>query len=467
MHVKHFVENPPCRNASGKIDIKIAYIGGGSRQWAHNLMRDLALSEYLGGSLHLYDLNFDAALYNEELGGQLFGLEQARAKFRVVAERELKGALTGADFVVMSIEPGPVTMRHADLEIPASYGVLQTVGDTTGPGGILRALRSVPIYESLAHAVMEYCPNAWVINYTNPMAVCTGSLFAAEPNIKAFGCCHEVFNTQKMLAELVEQHFEVPRPDRSEIQLDISGVNHFTWAISATWDGHDLLPILRERIAQKDFFRSRTAEALELKKTESWFKHSSLIAHDLFRRFGALGAAGDRHLAEFVPWYLTSEETLHRWGVVATPYAWRVKRDAAPRPTLADLNNTLQPSGEEGVRQMEALLGCGDYVTNINVRNIGQVRELEPGIIVETNAILSRDKIRPVCAGSLPTGAAEWVRRAAAEQALTLQAALQKDFGIARQAIMLDPLVRLDADQVDEMLLAMLAGTRELLPGWF
>ena len=112
-------------------------------------------------------------------------------------------ALRGADFVVLSIEPGPTEARYADLVIPAKYGILQPVGDTTGPGGIARALRAVPIYTDFALKIERYCPKAWVINYTNPMTLCMAALYAATPKIKAFGCCHEVFHTQKRLAGLV------------------------------------------------------------------------------------------------------------------------------------------------------------------------------------------------------------------------------------------------------------------------
>lgn len=314
--------------------IKIAYIGGGSREWAVKLMTDLALSDKLAGVLELYDLDSEAVHHNQELGKQIFAHPDALTKFQVKVSKSLRQALSGADFVVISIEPGPISLREADLDIPASYGILQTVGDTTGPGGILRALRSVPIYRQFATAIMEECPQAWVINYTNPMAICTAALHALAPGIKAFGCCHEVFGTQKMLAGLVRQWFEVEEPPREEIKLDICGINHFTFATESRWKEIDLMPLIRAMIEADGFFSDRSASAGKAKSEGRWFASEGLVAYDLLRRFGALGAAGDRHLAEFLPWILTSEEELHRWGGCRHPVSLApgTQSCATPKP---------------------------------------------------------------------------------------------------------------------------------------
>ena len=131
-------------------EIKIAYIGGGSRAWAKHLMTDLALTPELAGELRLYDIDMRAAQANEKVAADIFGHKDALTKFRVRAVKTPKEALQGADFVVMSIEPGPIGLRYSDLEIPAKYGILQPVGDSTGPGGICRALRTIPTYTDYA-----------------------------------------------------------------------------------------------------------------------------------------------------------------------------------------------------------------------------------------------------------------------------------------------------------------------------
>lgn len=450
-----------------KVEIKIAYIGGGSREWAVKLMSDLALTDQITGTLSLYDIDLAAANHNTALAQEVFAHPDSLTHFHVKAESSLANALRGADFVVISIEPGSINLRRADLEIPAQYGILQTVGDTTGPGGILRALRSVPLFRDFAREIMEHCPKAWVINYTNPMAICTAALHATAPEMKVFGCCHEVFGTQKKLAALVEKWFAIERPAREEIALDIAGVNHFTWATSATWRGHDLMPRLLEMVHLGEIFASRSSQAEKARESGDWFTNQCLVAFDLLRRFGALGAAGDRHLVEFVPWYLSSEEELHRWGVIRTPFSWRLQRSKNPAAPLGShAGKRLQPSGEEGVQQIEALLGLRALTTNVNLPNAGQFSIARPGVIVETNAEFRQNSVRPIVAGALPPGAASLVTRAMDEQSMTLTASLECDADLAFQAMMTHPLVRIPTDQAWAMFQEMIAATGEMLPGW-
>lgn len=436
-------------------DLKVAYIGGGSKSWAFALMRDLALEPALKGELRLYDIDHAAARRNVKLSTRIFGHPDAKSSWHVVHSQRLDHALKGADFVVFSIEPGPVEMRYADLQIPRRYGIVQTVGDSTGPGGICRALRAVPVYEDYAHQIMKYCPSAWVINYTNPMTLCTAALYAAEPRIKAFGCCHEVFGTQRWLAGLVARHTGETAPPISEIALDISGVNHFTFAATARWKDLDLIALLREQMAGRRYFTNRTQAARKRNDKGEWFASDRLVASDLLRRLGALGAAGDRHLAEFVPWYLNSEEELWRWGVVCTPYSWRLQRERTHKRDFPK-GTPLKQSGEEGVAIIKALVGQGDVVTNVNLPNRGQMPDMPMGAVVETYASFRRDEVRPCTAGQLPVAASEMVRRLVAAQNLSLQAAMTRNRDLVLQAMLSDPLVTLSTTRTEEMMNAMM-----------
>jgi galacturan 1,4-alpha-galacturonidase len=452
------------------IPIKIAYLGGGSRNWARDLLFDLAQSPHLSGRIDLYDLDHRAAEVNAGIATRLFSRADAVSRFEVRAVRRLPDALRDADFVVVSIEPGPIELRYADLQIPLAHGILQPVGDTVGPGGLLRALRSIPIFAGFGAAIGEYCPKAWVINYTNPMTLCTAALHAGWPGIRAFGCCHEVFGTQRRLAELVARWFGVPEPARHDLRLDIAGVNHFTWATAAAWQGHDLFPRLREHVADAGLFSPRRAGALARanRAVERWFTSPGLIAFDLFRRFGALGAAGDRHLAEFVPWYLADgEEGLMRWGVVATPYAWRRRRrKMRDHPPEFYATRPFKPTGEEGVLQIEALAGASEIVTNVNLPNRGQMPGVPADFVVETYARFSHGRVEPVVAGPLPTGAQALVSRVIDVQRMTLEAGLSRDPGLAFQALLADPLVHLSTEEAWRMFRSMLRATRDHLPGW-
>jgi alpha-galactosidase len=453
------------RNADAR-EIKIAYIGGGSRGWAWGLMKDLALCPHLKGRIALYDIDYAAAASNARIAETIFRHAQSKTYFRATAERTARAALRGADVVVCSIEPGPMTMRYADLQIPARYGIVQPVGDTVGPGGLMRALRAVPVYVEYARLIAEVCPKAWVINYTNPMTLCTAALYAGAPEIRAFGCCHEVFGTQHRLSRLVEQWFRVPRPKRHDIQLDITGVNHFTFATAAAWNGHDLMPRLRRMVAGDGFFRDRSAAARARREKREWFSSDGLIAFDFLRRFGALGAAGDRHLAEFVPWYLGSEKEIERWGVILTPYAWRIRDARAKAKRRGPKLDGLSGTGEEGVLQILGLMGLQSIDTNVNLPNRGQAPDLPAGAVVETYAQFRRDSLKPVVSRPMPPALAAVMRKVVDVQRLTLEAAIDRDRDLAFQALLNDPLVRLPTDRAWKMFNEMLAWCRPMLRGW-
>jgi alpha-galactosidase/6-phospho-beta-glucosidase family protein len=452
---------------SDKTSIKIACLGGGSRLWVVNILKDLALCPELEGELSLYDIDAESARANVERASLLFGLPEARTSFRATVAGSLPEALAGSDFVMISIQPGPIEMMASDLDVPLRFGIFQTVGDTTGPGGLVRALRTVPIFVDFARAIMEHCPTAWVFNYTNPMAVATAALHAAAPRLKAFGCCHEVQGTLQYLAGLVrEKRGLAAEPGTDEIDLDAAGVNHFTFALRASYRGEDLFPLLRAEMAAPDFFADRSAVARERKSKAEYFVSDKRVAYDFLRRFGAFGAAGDRHLAEFVPWYLKSEEETHRWGMILTPSSYRLARLHTPAPRDDESLRRLAPSGEKFVEQILALLGRGDVKTNVNLPNEGQVEGLPQGAVVETFARLSRSGVKAIKAPPFPEALLELERRIAEVQLLTLAAALRRDADLAFQALLLDPLVALPTGRASAMFAEMLENTKKALPGW-
>ena len=430
--------------------IRIAYIGGGSQGWALNLMSDLALQDKLNGELVLYDINYEAARKNQQVSSDIFNRKEAIGQFDVIVERELEDALKGSDFVVISIEPGSIEMRYADLEIPAKYGILQSVGDTAGPGGIARAMRAIPIMAEFGHAIMKHCPDAWVINYTNPMSWCTAALYAAEPEIKAVGCCHEVFGTQEMIADWVAKKYGVETPARHEIKLDISGVNHFTFATAAYWEGKDLLSELAQEHRLDPAIAK--ANALERQKQEEWFESDHQIAFDFLHKFGALGAAGDRHLAEFVSWYLTSEAEMHNWGATLTPYEWRVKRThTQDEGRQKFLEKELGASSEEGVQMIAALAGKGELRTQINMPNQGQNPDVPVGALVESYGLISKNRIEAQVCGELPVAIQSLVDRNITVQQLILEGVMNQDKAMILEGLRIDPLVNIPTDQMEAM----------------
>jgi len=441
-------------------ETRICIIGGGGRLWAIQFMKDLAYNTMTHGTLVLYDIDKEAARNNIAVANQVFAVNKSEGRFNVIAIDDLGEALSGCDMVIISIEPGRTECRYGDLVLPEQYGILQSVGDTTGPGGIMRARRALPIFFDLAKKIEQFCPDAWVINYTNPMTLCTAALYKAFPAIKALGCCHEVFHTQNFLAKKVNQWFGVATPDRREIKIDLTGVNHFTFVTKAFWQGHDLMAKLIEEVQDPATFVDETEIAKERLANEKWFDCDQKIALAFLRDFGALGAAGDRHLAEFVPYFLTSDENLHTYGVIRTPYEWRMRTAKEKRSKIfKDEDLKAELSDEEGVDIMRSLMGDKSMVTNINRPNEGQISYLPKGRIVESNGLISEDSIRPIVATDPPLAIQNLVRQVSDVQEMVLEAIYNNDDNLLFTAFLSDPLMNLSLDKARELFDKMLTSS--------
>lgn len=454
--------------------IRLAYIGGGSRGWAWSFMTDLAMEPAMSGEVVLYDIDRAAAQANEIIGNKIDGAPAARGRWRYRVADSLEQALTGADFVVISILPGTFDEMEVDVHLPERLNIWQSVGDTAGPGGIVRALRTLPMYVPIAQGIRAWCPDAWVINYTNPMSLCVQVLYHVFPAVKAFGCCHEVFNTQMVLAAAAGEWLGIPAPARRDIHVNVLGINHFTWFDRASYEGLDLFPVYKE-------FVDRHYEQGFDEPDRNWANACFACAHrvkfDLFRRFGLIAAAGDRHLAEFMPGdeYLRDPETVERWKFGLTPVSWR-KEDLKARleksRTMAsgEREVDMAPSGEEGVLLMKALCGLDRVVSNVNLPNAGQISNLPLGAVVETNAVFARDSVRPVLAGALPEGVRRLVLPHVENHALTLRAALECDRELVVCALLNDPNTAAkctDEGELRRLADDMIAGTARYLPeGW-
>lgn len=392
--------------ADNKItDLNIAYIGGGSRGWAWTFMTDLSMDDSLSGTIRLYDIDEEAAKHNEIIGNHLTERPDTIGKWNYTTCKTIGDALTGADFVVISILPGTFDEMESDVHLPERLGIYQSVGDTAGPGGIIRSLRTLPMFVDIANAIKEYCPKAWVINYTNPMTLCVKVLYHTFPEIKAFGCCHEVFGTQKLLAQIAERELGLTNIAREDIVVNVLGLNHFTWFDRASYKGIDLFPVYRH------FIETHFEEGFE-EKDNNWMNSTFACAHrvkfDLFQKYGWIAAAGDRHLAEFMPpIYLKDPQTVASWKFGLTTVTWRKedlkkRLEKSKRLVSGEEQVELNPSGEEGILLIKALCGLTRVISNVNIPNTaGQIPNLPKSAVVETNAVFSRDSIAPVYAGNL------------------------------------------------------------------
>ena len=454
-------------------ELTVAYIGGGSRGWAWGFMMDLAMDADMCGTVRLYDIDRAAAERNKTIGNRISAHPDAVSRWEYEVSDSLKDALTGADFVVISILPATFEEMRSDVHLPERVGVWQPVGDTVGAGGFMRAMRTIPMYVTIAEAIRDYAPDAWVINYTNPMSLCVRTLYEVYPDIKAFGCCHEVFGTQKLLCAMLKTEKGIEGVKRQDLYTTVTGINHFTWLTRASYGDLDLMPLYAE--FAKKYYETGYDEGGDNNWMNSHFNCAHRVKFDLFLRYGAIAAAGDRHLAEFTaPWYTLNPETVQSWKFGLTPVDWRVEDLKRRLQRSDDLISgkeelVLKPSGEEGHLLLKAILGLGDLVSNVNIPNRGQIPNLPIGAVVETNALFGRDRIEPVFAGKMPSNILPLVARHIYNQENTLTAALRCDRGLGFTTFMNDPqMAAVTVKDGQKLFDDMLENQREYLPkAWF
>ncbi len=457
--------------------IKIAYLGGGSKAWARVFMTDLALADGLCGEIALYDIDVSAAELNQRIGAVINRSPETVSKWDYRVYTEIGEALDGADFVACSILPGTFDEMESDVHLPEEYGIYQSVGDTVGPGGILRAMRTVPIYEGFAREIKAHCPQAWVINLTNPMTACTKTLYDVFPEIKAFGCCHEVFHAQEFLCCVAHEVLGVPRPVRREMVIDACGVNHFAWITEANYDGRDMLAVLPEFIEK--FYEKGYCEHLGVEPDdfrEDPFRYGNKVKMDLFRRFGVLAAAGDRHLVEFMDrsWYLKNKADAESWLYHLTTVGYR-KQDRINKinqsQRIADGEEEIKvvKSDEEVVELMKALLGLiPPIVSNANTLNVGQMAGMPAGSVVETNCVFSRNSVKPIVAKPLPGDVNALVLRNAQNIENAYNGIKNRDFRQIFEAFVNQPLCSgLALSDARELFVRMVKATDNYLRDYF
>jgi len=453
-------------------EIKIAYIGGGSRGWAWGLMSDLAAEEKLSGKVYLYDIDQEAADKNEVIGNKLRGRADVKGDWEYIACKTRKEALEGADVVVISILPGTFDEMESDVHAPEQFGVYQPVGDTTGPGGLLRALRTGPMFQVIAKDIAAYCPGAFVINYTNPMALCIRVLYDTFPAIKAVGCCHEVFHTQSLLCKALAEFEGIENVTRQDLQITVQGVNHFTFITKASYRGIDLYPVY-EKFCDK-YAENGYTEGNDDNWMNRFFESAQMVKIDLFRRTGQIAAAGDRHLAEFNPAarYLASPEKALSYKFTLTPVSWRKGNmknllEKSARLYSGEETFELKQTGEEGVQMIKAFTGLQKLVSNVNMPNIGQITNLPLGTVVETNAVFADHSVTPIASGAMQGVPYALTMPAALAQDDILDAIKNRNAKLAFSAFACDPLmIGVKLGDARTLYKTMLENTKAYLQDW-
>jgi alpha-galactosidase len=426
---------------------RICFIGGGSYNWMPKLLGDLALTADLDGTVVLHDLN-PAALDDIERYGRKL-MARAGSTFEIETTTDLRRGLEGADFVVVTITTGGLDTMALDLSIPEKYGIYQSVGDTVGPGGLSRALRNVPVMVEIAHAMDRYCPDAWMLNLTNPLTVLTRVVNMTAPRVKAMGLCHELFGVRGGLIRMFGG-------TAKDFELRVAGVNHLIWILDMTIRGRNGLQMVRDFVAERRPLPIPDARG-------GWhqpFVDRWKLKLELFDLYGALPAAGDRHLAEFFPHYLTEATGRGEdYGVLLTTIADRHQQVATAR---AAAHAAISGELPEPTRSPEATADIVSAVANgrsvrtiVNLPNTGQVDNLPRGAVVETLAEITSAGAQPLTVGTLPPGVLSTLQPHVTNQEMIAVAALEGDRQLALQAMVNDPLVpslRIARTLLDEFL---------------
>lgn len=400
---------------------KITFIGAGSTVFAKNVLGDiLRCPVFAESEIALYDIDFERLDDSYQMLCNIKNKYAVKTAINVFHDR--KEAFKNADYVINAAQIGgfePCGVR--DLELPREkYGLRQTVGDTLGIGGIFRSLRTVPVLLDMAHEMAEVCPDAWFINYVNPMAIITGAL-QRDNSVRTVGICHSV-------QECVPELFTALGMSDERVDCKIAGINHMAWLLEVKKDGQDLYPEIKRLAAQK---------------TE---KHDDMVRFEIMRRFGYYVTESSRHNAEYMPYWIKSAypELIERFNIPLDSYITnsrrRIARWADMRKDLVE-NTELEHerTKEYASRIVEAMETNIPYKFNGNVINTGLIDNLPANCVVEVPCMVDRSGILPCHIGALPEHLAALNRTNINVQLLTMQAAFTHKREDVYYAALLDP----------------------------
>jgi alpha-galactosidase len=428
--------------------MQITIVGGGSRQWGPKLVTDVLNTPSLAdAALVLHDIDEASLPPMEAFARRAIDATGVPATVRTTTDR--RAALDGADYVVVTISTGGFASMAHDLDVPARHGIRQSVGDTLGPGGLSRALRNIPVLVDIARDMEAICPDAWMLNITNPLTALTRAV-NRETSITAVGLCHEVTIASWMIAIACGVRAE-------DLEMTVTGVNHLPWITALTIEGDDGFTRLRR--------------ALEERAEAEFYARENALKLALLDRFGALPGAGDRHVAEFFPGVLTEASGWgKRWGIELTTIADRERDEAAYREGLDRMaaGEAAIPTWQSG-ELVAPLIDSRCTGTRrdmpLNIPNTGQAPYLPHDVVVETMCAVDGDGVRGRDAPVPPRPCAAWTRRHVDVQELTVEAAVTGDRDLVYAAMHLDPLAgRGDVLDVEAMTEELLAATAEWLP---
>jgi alpha-galactosidase len=427
---------------------KIAHVGAGSAGFGKNFLADILTRPALRGStLALMDINRDNLDTMATLARRM--AKQLGAPLSVEPTMDLDAALDGADYVVITIVSHGFAPRHLERDIPLKYGVYHTSGCTSGPAGIFRGLRYIPVILDIAKRLERLSPRAWMLDYSNPSSIVPWAITKAS-RTGYLGLCHSVQGTAQEMADLVGAPI-------AECRHWAAGINHQSWMLRFEWKGKDAYPLVREKRRDAAAYRK------------------NIVKFELLETFGYWVTESSPHNAEYAPWFRKNAGSIARY----TPdhpidRDWIANHEAsslAARETLraevaSDAPLAVKPSPEYCIRIIEAMETNTPAVVYANVPNTGLVTNLVPGSCVEVPSVVDGLGVHPCHVGDLPPQCAALNRMRQAQDELAVKAALEGDRDAVVQAVALDPMTssQCTLDEVRAMVDEMLKAESAWLP---
>jgi alpha-galactosidase len=424
--------------------IKVTFIGAGSVEFTRNVATDLCSYPELRGSVHfaLHDISAERLAHAERLVSRISA--QAGAGATVTATADRRAALAGARYVINEVQVGGYAATRADFDIPARYGVRQTIGDTLGIGGIFRGLRTIPVVVSLARDMLLECPDAYLLSYSNPMAMLPWAVYEGTGFSRVYGLCHSVRDTQALLTRLVGA-------DPQRVRFLTAGFNHQAFVLRFEQDGQSLYPKLASVIEASPELRRR-------------------VRVEIFRRFGYFPTESSEHSAEYVPWFMRHDDLIERYRIFVGDYLHRSQEnlrelESLERQLAGDDPLDLEPANELASLFIHSLETGAERELHVNIRNGGLITSLPDACCVEVPCLVGAGGAKPVPVGELPVQLTALNRTFLNVVELTVRAALEESRDHVYQAALLDPntAATLSTDQVVAMCDELLAAHRDLL----
>ncbi len=433
---------------------KIALIGAGSTIFAQRLIGDILLTPELAGDtqIALHDIDEDRLFTSEIVTKRI--AEKLGLNTLVFSSTDRRKVLAGTDYVIFMMQVGgykPSTV--IDFEIPKKYGLRQTIADTLGVGGIMRALRTIPVIRDILRDMEEVCPSAILLNYVNPMAMLCMAINQISPGIKMVGLCHSVQGTAEQLAKDLDENI-------SDIDYFCAGINHMSFYLrfEKKQNGlkQDLYPRLREIAEQRSMPKD------------------NLVRYEMLKRLGFFVTESSEHFSEYTPWFIKRDrpDLIDEFNIPLDEYITRCEKQISEwdeqRINLEDKNQSIEvcQSHEYAASIINGLENDKEITINGNVSNEGLIDNLPGNISVEVPCLINRNGIKPVKVGALPTHLAALMMTNINVQQLTVEAALSGKKEHVYHAAMLDPhtAAELSVDEIWHLVDDLLEAHGEMIP---